>query len=228
MDRKAEPSFRGVKGFIMTEYVTNRLHFITNTEAILKFIKSKHVHDSPPPEFSFNSIKPMPDDLFMPMNEQVLSLSVLNLEKSSLDEATKEAVLSRVSAEALPGISAASEIPAGIDAVRKVLEEASTNEADMALFERAVSNYATHGFFSHFDWRLVNWGTTGDVQSIDISTFHPPTSFIEFTTRWTPPVAVVQILANTFPSVRFKLKYRFNPDEPWITRDIFAFPPFGY
>jgi hypothetical protein len=43
-----------------------------------------------------------------------------------------------------------------------------------------------------------------------------------------PPVAAIQELASTFPSVRFKLKFRYDPDAPWAVEDIFAFPPFGY
>ena len=146
----------------MTEYVTNRLHFITNTEAILKFIKSKHVHDNPPPEFSFNSIKPMPDELFLPINTQTLSLSVSNMEKCPLDETIKQAVLSRIVSGIPPDNSSASTIPEKINVIRKTLIEASTDKADIELFEQAVSNYTRHRFFSHYDWRLVNWGTIED------------------------------------------------------------------
>jgi len=212
----------------MTEYVTNRLYFITNTEAVLNFIKSKHVHDNPPPEFSFNSIKPMPDELFLPLNAQILSLSVSNMEKCPLDETTKQAVFSRILSGTPPGKPSESTIPEKINVIRQALIEASTDRADIELFERAVSNYTRHRYFSHYDWRLVNWGTIEDVHSVTESTFHPPTSFIEFTTKWTPPIAVMQILANTFPSVRFRLKYRFHSDSPWMTEEIFAFPPFGY
>ena len=137
----------------MTEYVTNRLHFITNTEAILKFIKSKHVHDTPPPEFSFNSIKPMPDELFLPLNEKILSLSVANMQICTLDEATKQVVLSKIVLETLPGKKSASSIQDKINAIRKTLIEASTDEAGMVLFERAVSNFARHRFF--FSFRLA-------------------------------------------------------------------------
>jgi hypothetical protein len=212
----------------MTEYVTNRLHFITNTEAILKFIKSKHVHDNPPPEFSFNSIKPMPDELFLPLGEQILSLSLLNMRISPLNETTKQIVLSKITSGAPPGIPSASTIPDKINVIRKSLTEASTDEAGKELFEKAVSNYTRHRFFSHYDWRLVHWGTLADVHTVTESTFHPSSAFIEFTTKWTPPIAAMQILANTFPSVRFKLKYQSHPDVPWMTEDIFAFPPFGY
>ena len=212
----------------MTEYVTNRLHFITNTETILDFIKSDHVHDNPPPEFSFNSIKPMPDELFLPLNDRILSLSVLNMEMSSSDETTRHIVVSKIALGKPPGKLSASAIPEKIDEMRKSLEAASTDERDVELFESAVSNYNKHRFFSHYDWRLVHWGTIEDVHSLTESTFHPSTSFLEFTTKWTPPIAVMQTLATTFPSVRFKLKYQFHPDAPWKTEDIFAFPPFGY
>ena len=107
----------------MSEYVTNRLHFITNTESLLDFIKSKHVHDAPPPEFSFNSIKPMPDDLFLPLNEQVLKLSVLNMGICSSDEATKKIVLSKIA----PGSSidklSESTIPEKIDEILERLKQ---------------------------------------------------------------------------------------------------------
>ncbi len=212
----------------MTEYVTNRLHFITNTETILDFIKSKCVHDNPPPEFSFNSIKPMPDELYLPLTEQILSLSVMNMRLCTLDETTKQAVLSRIASETYPEELSESVIPKKIEEMRNALKGASGDEADIEVFERAVSNYASHRFFSHYDWRLVHWGAIEDVHSITESTFQLPTSFLEFTTKWTPPIAAMQILANTFPSVRFKLKYRSHSDADWKTEDIFAFPPFGY
>ena len=212
----------------MNEYVTNRLHFITNTEAVLKFIKAKHVHDDPPPEFSFNSIKPMPDELFIPLTEQILGLSALNLDKSTLDETTKQVVLSKIASGVFPFKSSESSIAEEINVIREALVRGSAVGTAIELFDRAVSNYNKHRFFSHYDWRLSHWGTIEDVHSITESTFHPPTSFIEFTTKWTPPIAVMQILANTFPSVRFKLKYQSHPDAPWVTEDIFAFPPFGY
>ena len=169
----------------MTEYVMNRLHFITNTEAVLKFIKSKHVHENPPPEFSFNSIKPMPDELFLPINEQILSLSVSNMEICSLDETTKRIVLSRITPGLLLGKPGESSIPDKIDVIRKTLKETATDKAGIELFDKAVSNYDRHRFFCHYDWRLVHWGTIEDVHSVTESTFHPPTSFIEFTTKWT-------------------------------------------
>lgn len=212
----------------MTEYVTNRLHFITNTKTILNFIKSNHVHDTPPPQFSFNSIKPMPDELFLPHNEHILSLSVLNLEICPLDETAKQVVLSKIASKTPSGKISSSVIPDKIKVIRESMMASSADKADLELFDRAVSNYTRLNFFSHFDWRLSHWGTIEDVHSVTESTFHLTTEFIEFTTKWTPPIAVVQILANTFPSVRFKLKYQSHPDASWKTEDIFAFPPFGY
>lgn len=212
----------------MTEYVTNRLHFITNTETILDFIKSNHVHDNPPPEFSFNSIKPMPDELLLPLNEHILSLSVLNMEICPSDETTKRIVLSKIASGTSFGKPAESLLPDRIEAIRKELTAASTNGAGIEQFESALSNYDRHRFFTHYDWRLVHWGTIDDVQSVTEATFHFPTSYLEFTTKWTPPIAAMQALANTFPSVRFKLKHRSHPGDPWKTEDIFAFPPFGY
>lgn len=207
----------------MPEYLINQLHFITNTEMVMKYIQAGHVHDNPPPEFSLNAIKAMPDTLFLPLNASIMSLAALNVDLPPLHETVREVVSSGdVFGEV--GKSSESVIQEKIEAIRK----STPNDARSKLIERAISNYETYGFFSQYDWRLVHWGTIEDIHSVTPSTFELPTSYLEFTTCLTPPIAAMQELANTFPSVRFKLKYRYHTDVPWVVENLFAFPPFGY
>jgi len=207
----------------MSKYLTNQLHFITNTEMVLKYIRAGHVHENPPPEFSLNAIKSMPDALFLPLTGPIVSLAASNVDLPPLRETVRAAVSSE---KVFEGVGKLSEpgIREKIEAVRK----SETDRDSAALIDRAAANYETFGFFSQYDWRLAHWGTVGDIHSVTAATFGPPTSYLEFTTLWTPPVAAMQELANTFPSVRFKLKYRYRPDDPWTVEDLFAFPPFGY
>jgi hypothetical protein len=207
----------------MSEYVISQLHFITNTEQVLGYIKAGRVHDSPPPEFSLNAIRSMPDALFLPLEPPVLFLSAWNVDLSSLNDTVREEALSA-------GMTGRPEKINGEEMAEKIesAERTSRDTADARLIERAVSNYRQFGYFSPYDWRFANWGTVADIHSVVPDTFRVPTSCLEFTTRWTPPVAAMQELANTFPSVRFKLKYRYDPEGPWMVADLFAFPPFGY
>lgn len=211
----------------MPEYLINQLHFITNTEVILKYIKAVHVHDNPPPEFSLNAIKSMPDELFLPLNDDIISLSAMNSELPPLDEATTQAALSNIVFGA-PEKSSESEISEKIKKIGDALADGPAGRSEIEAFHRAISNYKQYRYFSQYDWRMAKWGTIEDIHSVTPSTFRPPLTFIEFTTRWTPPIAALQELANTFPSVRFKLKYHFHPDDSWTVLDLFAFPPFGY
>lgn len=207
----------------MYDYVVSQLHFLTNTEKILGYIRSNRVHDNPPPEFSLNAIRSMPDPLFISLSAAVLSLSAWNVDLSSLNEKVRQAALSGGMA-CRQGEGNGVEVDEKIEAARKAARDA----ADVGLIDRAVSNYRQFGYFSQYDWRFANWGTVEDIHSVVSETFRVPSSWLEFTTRWTPPIAAMQELANTFPSVRFKLKYRYDSDDSWMVEDLFAFPPFGY
>lgn len=207
----------------MQEYLTNQLHFITNTEQVLGHIRRGRGQDDPPREFSLNAIRSMPDELCLPLNGPVLSLSEWNVDLSSLDETVRDMAISW-------GLTGKPEKATGEEMAEKIetVRGETRGTADAGFVDRAVSNYRRFRFFSQYDWRFANWGTVADVHSVVPETFRPPTSCLEFTTRWTPPVAAVQELANTFPSVRFKLKYRYDPEGPWSVEELFAFPPFGY
>lgn len=207
----------------MSEYLINQLHFITNTEKVLGYIRPGRVHDDPPPEFSLNAIRSMPDALFLTLSGPVLALSAWNVDLSSLNETVREAALSG-GLTGKPDKASSEEIDEKIEAARCAVRDT----ADAPLINRAVFNYRQLGYFSQYDWRFAKWGTAEEIHSIVPETFRIPTFCLEFTTRWTPPIAAMQELANTFPSVRFKLKYRYDSDDSWMVEDLFAFPPFGY
>jgi hypothetical protein len=67
-----------------------------------------------------------------------------------------------------------------------------------------------------------------DIQTVVATTFVPSTTYLEFITYLTPPIPAMQTLANTFPSVRFELRYRYHSQDSWTEVEFFPFPPFSY
>jgi len=212
---------------MMPDYVTNRLHFLTNSKTILAHLRSRHPGNNCPVQFSLNSIKMTPAGLELPLDPILMDLVVLNMQMPSLDPKTEQLVFKHV----LKGHADhrdASRIHQKIDEIRaRIVRQPAAADASAASFEQAVANFRQFKFFCHYDWRMQNWGTVEDIHSVVASTFDPPTHCIEFETVWSPPIAAVQLLSNAFPSVRFRLEYRFAGD-PWIEVEFFPFPPFGY
>ncbi len=211
----------------MPNYMTNQLDFLSNSESILRYLKSKKNSDHGPEAFSLNSIRLMPESLNLPLNEHVMELSLLNIQPPPLDDLTEEI--------AFPSLffgnktkQSESSILDRVEKIRNLLKESNTDKESIKIFNQAVSNYNEFKYFSRYDWRLMNWGTDEDIYSIDTATFELPTKYIEFETAWMPPVSALQVLSNTFPSVKFKLRYRYKPTEEWVRVTFFPFPPFSY
>jgi hypothetical protein len=208
-------------------YITNQLTFFSNAKFILGFIKSQNSSDVSPPQFSLNSIKPMPESLSLPLNDPILRLSLMNTKMPPLSETVTRLAQSAVYfGNRIPHPE--SVIEQAIEETRSSLHSADADKPVLDVFEEAVANYRRHQAFCYYDWRLAHWGTIDDIQSVVESTFELPTDFIEFQTKWTPPIRALETLATTFPSVRFELKYRQDPAEPWTKEEIFPNPPFGY
>ena len=216
-----------VKRLGMLDFVTNRLHFLSNDKTILAHLKSRHPGNKCPLQFSLNSIKKTPAELNLPLDPVLMDLAVLNMQMPSLDLKTEKVILEHVFMGRL-GRTDNSNIQQEIEEIRKRIGPSpAADDSFAASFEQAVANYGQFKFFCHYDWRMHHWGTVQDIQSVADSTFELPTRWIEFETAWSPPIAAVQLLSNTFPSVRFRLEYRFAAD-PWIEVEFFPFPPFGY
>ena len=219
----------------MPENITNRLSFLSNDKTILAFIKSRHPGNECPVQFSLNSIKHTPRELILALSPPAMVLSIMNVELPELDEKTRQAAMAHLSMYRQgeeQGKASGPAIEDKIGELRTALTVATHSDDPSTRsmrdnFEQAVSNYRQHGFFSHFDWRMTTWGTAEDIVSVNAATFKRPTQCIEFETVWTPPIAALQLLANTFPSVRFRLTYR-HADDPWQEVEFFPFPPFGY
>jgi hypothetical protein len=154
-----------------------------------------------------------------------------------LDEAVKEvAILALFSGQGQKQSESA--IRAGIEETRTALIDAESGNGPVTaarsektvleVFEQAVANYHRHKFFCQYDWRFTHWGTVEDIHSVVESTFDLPTGYIEFKTKWTPPIPALEALASIFPSVRFELKYQYAPSDTWKKVEIFPNPPFGY
>jgi len=211
----------------MPEYLTNQLHFLTNSETILRYLGSKKGGDQTPEQFSLNSIRLMPESMNLPLNEQIKELSLMNIQLPVLDK--------NIEKVALPNLyfgqkskRPESKIRERIEEIRISYRKSSAERVEIDFFEQAVSNYEAFKYFTNYDWRLMNWGTVEDIHSITKTTFDLPTKYIEFKTAWTPPISVLQILSNTFPSVKFKLKYRYSDNSEWAKVTFFPFPPFSY
>jgi len=168
-----------------------------------------------------------PAELNLSLDPVLMDLAVLNMQMPSLDPKTEHVILEHVFM-GHPAKRTESHIQQKIEEIRTGYAQSSSAADTLAAsFEQAVVNYGQYKFFCHYDWRMHHWGTVEDIYSVADSTFELPTRCIEFETVWSPPVAAVQLLSNTFPSVRFRLEYRFAAD-PWIEVEFFPFPPFGY
>jgi hypothetical protein len=214
----------------MADDISNRLFFSTNRKTILAYLRSKASHEPGPAEFSLNAIRLMPPTLLPAADERVLRLSRLNVDVPELDSDILETAMADGILDP-EGKRRVDTIQAEIDATRKTLgnlDPAKERAPAQEVFERAVATYEETGFFSRHDWGLTHWGTPADIRSVVSSTFVPTTTCIEFTTAWTPPLAALQMLANTFPSVKFKLQYRRSPETEWTEVQFYPFPPFGY
>ena len=216
----------------MTDTIINQLHFGTNSKTILAFIKSGDPESSAPSQFSMNSIRLMPKGLNLLLNPGIKQLAAMNMELPALDEATRQTAASKL----LCGYAtkqSQTDIEAAIGELGTELKASSggnetAHKDALAAFDQAVSNYRKTGFFCQYDWRMAHWGTVEDILSVTPPTFERPTAYLEFTTYLTPPVFALQALAQTFPSVKFKLLYRYETSHAWTNMEIFPITPFGY
>ena len=157
------------------------------------------------------------------------------MEMPQLDDLTKQLALSNIF-HGQEGKQTKSIILNEIEEIRKTFSKSKCSSGEteklgrrlVGSFEQAVANYRQYGFFSQYDWQFTNWGTIGDIISVEESTFIDSTSYIEFVTKWTPPIQAMQVLSNDFPSIRFELKYHYHPGSPWTSVELFPNPPFSY
>ncbi|MBU2514972.1 hypothetical protein KJ966_26930 [bacterium] len=213
----------------MTQYVTNRLYFKTNSKTILIYLKSKALGSDSPDLFSLNSIKMTPVELILPLTNEIRTLSIMNADRPSLSEPAGQIALSNLF-DGQEKKENPSEIQKAIGSMKGSLQKVETEKGkmDYEVFEKALSNYEQTRFFSFYDWRLAHWGVVDDIHSVVESTFKRPTTCIEFETTWVPPMKALNNLANTFPSVRFELQSRYNSSDPWEKTELFPAIPFGY
>ena len=219
-------------------YVTNRLSFLSNARNILTFIRARNDQGQVPPQFSLQAIRPMPAALQLPLTKDVLRLVLMNSALPPLEATRRQVALDNLfygqSQKASPAA-----VRQAIEETRAVLSQQAAAKGDsplspearqtaLAVFKQAVANYAACQCFSYYDWRLTHWGTLADIQAVTPATFEQPTTWIEFQTQWTPPIAALRYLAQTFPSVRFELRYRGNSADSWTEVEILPLTPFGY
>jgi len=214
----------------MGKSLLNRLHFTTNRKTILAYLKSKPSARGGPPEFSLNAIRQMPEGLLIPPDPLIQSLSQLNAELPELDEATSRHARSAGLFSAA-GKASRETIQNAIESAQQTLAalpSATERARRLNDLDQALDNYTRLGFFTSQDWGLHHWGTPEDIQAVTAATFTPTTTAIEFETAWTPPLKALQVLADTFPSVKFKLEYCLVSASSWSEIQFFPFPPFGY
>ncbi|MBU1564117.1 MAG: hypothetical protein KJ630_00645 [Proteobacteria bacterium] len=207
--------------------MANRLHFRTNSNTILPYLKSKADGNSGHACFSLNSIATLPKELILPLDDYIIQLSLLNIDIPILDETVKAKFLANWTAE-YTGKQDQSDIFKKVAEIRDKLQVEKSLQPQLHVLEQAADNYQSKGFFSQFDWCMVHWGTSADILDVTNSTFLLPTACIEFQTAATPPIIALQQLANTFPSVLFTLLYQYPPENTWNEVQFYPFPPFGY
>jgi hypothetical protein len=207
--------------------LVNHLFFRSNTTGILAFLKTKASADNGQGLFSLNSIRQLPASLTLPPSADILGLSLMNVDLPLFDERIAAGFLTYLPPE-YKGKQPHEEILATAGAVRNSLPTAKNGNIRLEIFDRAMDNFITHGFFCRYDWCLNHWGTAEDIQTVTRSTFHPATTCIEFTTLDTPPLMGLQYLADTFPSVIFTLHYRLLSAKKWQEVQLFPLTPFGY
>ena len=207
--------------------INNRLFFRSNTTSILAFLKTKTSADNGQGLFSLNSIRQLPASLTLPPSADILHLSLMNVALPLFDERIAAGFLTYLPPE-YKGKQPRERILATADAVRNSLQTARRDSTQLEIFDQAMDNFTTHGFFCRYDWCLSHWGTAEDIQTVSQSTFHPATTCIEFTTLDTPPLIALQHLADTFPSVMFTLQYRLLSAKDWQEVQLFPLTPFGY
>lgn len=221
----------------MASLLTNQLFFYSNAKHILALLRSKAPGYGASSLISLESIKATPKHLIMPDFEYIRPLLALNIEMPDLAEKVKSNALDQWFADP-PYKADESTIRKRIAQLGSELESApqerknshvkGSDETLIELFEQAVDNYSKYKFFNQYDWRMAHWGTIEDVQSAVDSTFALSTTYIEFATLWTPPVQAIQELADTFPSVRFEIRYRYEETDGWTNVEMFPIKPWGY
>jgi hypothetical protein len=209
-----------------TPKVINQLHFRTNSTTILPYLKTK-AGSSGHVRFSLNSIVNLPRDLILPLDEDIIQLSLWNIGVPILDEKVKACFLALWTAE-YTGKKSNSFICEKAADMQEKLKVSPDRLLQLEALHQAMCNYDSKGFICQFDWCMDHWGTTADIYGVTESTFMLPTGFIEFQTICTPPVIAMQHLANTFPSVNFTLLYKFSLEDMWQEVQFYPFPPFGY
>lgn len=206
----------------MTQYLNNQLLFKSNSKTILAYLKSKASGETGQKVMSLNSIKQLPPDLQLPVKPFIKELSAMNITLPDFDDRIKQIALEQISfGQAAPKSEA--ELHAAVASF-----QSSLASEDLVILEQAVTNYRQYGFFSSYDWCMTHWGTPDDIVSVNQSTFVAGTDTLAFQTVLTPPLVALKLLADTFPSVRFYLRYRYDESDAWTRTEIFPVTPFGY
>ena len=176
------------------------------------------------------------------LTPEIIALSALNAKRPSFEgRSTLDQETSRMVVDNLyfgkSKKSSAEEVTEEIQRLRRSLSEQSQEESPqelsdgntgIALFNQSIANYEQVGFFSQYDWQLTHWGSSEDIISVVPETFVEPTACLEFESAWAPPVASLQELSNIFPSVRFRLNYRYTDADSWELIEFFPIMPWGY
>lgn len=59
-----------------------------------------------------------------------------------------------------------------------------------------------------YDWRIENWGTKWELNEVELYEDTAETAVYAFDTAWSPPTEWLYKVAEQYPSLTFRLKYR--------------------
>lgn len=183
----------------MPNHTANLLEIKGDGETIQKLIASvKHVSacsDEDDRTFDFNKIVPMPKPLLITSGTSTdYGVAVLDFRKNGNDAKLKEVM----------GYVWAYHIKTPEDMANHLVEKKLANLEDG---QKAIENREKYGHQDWYSWSIANWGTKWNAYDVGDWKMGRNTAELYFETAWSPPLPVIQKLAENFPTLTFKLSY---------------------
>lgn len=108
-------------------------------------------------------------------------------------------------AELIQGISNDSEQPFDFNRVIPMPEELRNTGAPNR--ENAQEMIAKHGFSDWYEWSCAKWGTKWNACDVTFTLNSPTELYLSFNTAWSPPIPVIDKIAELFPFATIEHKY---------------------
>ena len=160
----------------MPNHVKNIVRISGNEESIARC--SKQIFEGG--EFSFENIKPMPEEL--------------NVESGSKSYTAEEWM--KADRRDRKNIEKDFAYKYGIDTIKA-----------KAMLQRYADNVAKYGHTTWYGWRCKNWGTKWDAYEIEAVNCGKKDIHIEFQTAWSTPQEVIKTLSEQYPNLKITVDF---------------------